>query len=389
MFVSEGPYGSEDLSLQSGSPCRNAGIDLPPPYNIDINGVIRQPGQFTIGAYQYEGGPDLTPPEVTGATLSDSVTLKIMFSELLDQTTAEDESNYSISNNIDIFNASLSGSEVTLQTSAHSPGSYLVTVVNVEDLAGNQIDQSNTAEYTLLPPDSLMMLPVEDVYGVIQEPEHTPLKTIDGLGALDGDPDSRWAAEPMPEELTFDLGAIRTVCKTKLSFYNWNNGRFYNYSISVSSDYTNWTTIISQTTSAFQEEWTIDEFLPVEARYVKVQFINNNQSDWAGLWEGEIWGIDLITLVDNRLPNEYSLYQNYPNPFNPSTTIRFSLPENQLVKLSVFNILGEFISELTNQEYEAGTYTIDFDGLTLTSGLYFFRIETQDFVETKKMILIK
>ena len=79
----------------------------------------------------------MTPPIVTGATLLDSVTLVVNFSEALDQTTAEDENNYSITNNINVFNASLSGSKVTLQTSPHSPGSYIVTVVNVEDLAGN------------------------------------------------------------------------------------------------------------------------------------------------------------------------------------------------------------------------------------------------------------
>jgi len=242
-----------------------------------------------------------------------------------------------------------------------------------------------------IPADSLIMFIVEDVQGVIQEPEHTPLKTIDGLGALSGDPDSRWAAEPMPEELIFDLGTNKIVCKTKLSFNNWNYGRVYTYTILISSDNNNWITIVSQATSALNEEWTIDEFPAVDARYVKVHFINNNQNDWAGLWEGEIWGIS-STAVDptnNGLPNEFSLHQNYPNPFNPSTTIRFSIPKDQPVKISIYNILGEHISELTNQEYDAGTYTIDFDGSALTSGIYFYSIETTEFIETKKMILMK
>jgi len=286
---------------------------------------------------------------------------------------------------------SLSGSsEVTLQTTAHSPGSYIVTVVNVEDLAGNPIAQSNTAEYSLIPPDSLIKFTIENVLGVIQEQGHTPIKTIDGLGALDGDPDSRWAAEPMPEELIFDLGSNRTVLKTKLSFYRWNYGRVYDYSLLISSDNNNWVTIVSQATSALQEEWTIDEFPAVEARYVKVLFINNSESGWAGLWEGEIWGI-IPTVVDPNKgpPDEFLLYQNYPNPFNPSTTIRFSIPKAQLVKISIYNVLGELFAELTNQEYDAGTYTIDFDGSALTSGIYFYSIETSEFIETKKMILMK
>ncbi|NNG27943.1 MAG: Ig-like domain-containing protein, partial [Ignavibacteriaceae bacterium] len=145
----------------------------------DLAGNIVSPSANSAD-YEWTVIQDVTPPEVTGATLLDSVTLKIMFSEMLDETTAEDENNYSLSNNINVFNASLSGSEVTLQTSTHSPGSYIVTVVNVEDLAGNPIAQSNTAEYSRIPPDSLIMFPIENVQGVIQEPGHTPLKTIDG-----------------------------------------------------------------------------------------------------------------------------------------------------------------------------------------------------------------
>ena len=289
--------------LRDNSPAKNAGEDaewyinyLNTTYNLNgrlkwesINGVPRG-STPTIGAYEYNIGPDLTPPRVTGVTLLDSVTLVVNFSEALDQATAENKNNYSITNNINVLNASLSGAKVTLQTSPHSPGSYVIMVVNVEDLSGNPIAQNNTAGYTLLPPDTLMKFPIANVEGIIIEPDHTPEKTIDGLGALSGDPDSRWAAEPMPEELTFDLGAIRTVCKTKLSFYNWNAGRVYNYSISTSTDHNSWTTIISQTTSVSNQEWTVDEFTAVSARYVRVHFIDNNQSTWAGLWEAEIWG---------------------------------------------------------------------------------------------------
>ena len=346
----------------------------------------------------------MTPPRVTGATLSDSVTLVVNFSEALDEATAENENNYSITNNINVLNASLSGSKVTLQTSVHSPGSYIVTVVNVEDIAGNPVDPAhNTAEYEyiVLPPDTLVMLPVQNVEGIIIEPDHTPEKTIDGLGALSGDPDSRWAAEPMPEELTFDLGSIRTVCKTKLSFYNWNAGRVYNYSISVSSDHNNWVTILPQATSASNEEWTIDEFPLVNARYVQVHFINNNQSDWAGLWEGEIWGTN-ATVIDpsnNNLPDGFALSQNYPNPFNPSTTINYSIPAVSFVTLKIYDVLGNEVATLVNEEKIKGNYEVKFSttgGVTsggniynLPSGIYFYRLQAGSFVETNKMILLK
>jgi hypothetical protein len=323
----------------------------------------------------------------------------VNFSEALDQATAENENNYSITNNINVLNASLSGSKVTLQTSPYSPGSYIVTVVNVEDLAGNPVDPAhNTAEYEyiVLPPDTLVMLPVQNVEGIIIEPDHTPEKTIDGLGALSGNPDSRWAAEPMPEELTFDLGTDRIVCKTKLSFYNWNAGRIYNYSISVSNDHNNWITIVPPTTSTSNQEWTIDEFPAVNVRYVRVHFINNNQSNWAGLWEGQIWGNN-PTLVDppnNNLPIEFLLSQNYPNPFNPSTTIRYSIPTSSLVTLKVYDVLGNMVSTLVNEEKPKGRYEVNFsttgeNAYNLPSGIYFYRLQAGSYVETKKMILLK
>ena len=407
--------GTLNGELQSGSPAINKGEDiewllnyLNTTYGLngrlqwkDINGNPRD-NTPTIGAYEYDAGPDLIPPRVTGATMSDSVTLVVNFSEALDKATAENQNNYSITNKINVLNASLSGSKVTLKTSPHSPGSYLVTVVNVKDIAGNPISSlSNTASYIVSPPENLTMFKVQNVEGVITEPEHTPLKTIDGLGALSGNPDSRWAAEPMPEDLTFDLGAIRTVCKTRLSFYNWDAGRVYDYSVSISSDRNKWITVVPQTTSALNEEWTVEEFPPVNARYVQVHFINNNQSAWAGLWEGEIWGNN-TTVVDpssNNLPIGFALGQNYPNPFNPSTTINYSIPSSSFVTLMLYDVLGNEVATLVNEEKPQGSYEIKFSTgsgsssgreiYNLPSGIYFYRLQAGSFVETRKMVLLK
>jgi hypothetical protein len=79
----------------------------------------------------------------------------------------------------------------------------------------------------------------------------------------------------------------------------------------------------------------------------------------------------------------------YPNPFNPSTIIRFSLIQKQQVKLSVFDILGKEIEILLRGEEEAGVHEVNFDAMNLSSGLYFYRIETPNFNETKKLILLK
>ena len=101
---------------------------------------------------------------------------------------------------------------------------------------------------------------------------------------------------------------------------------------------------------------------------------------------GEIVSVDEINI---KIPDQYELFQNYPNPFNPSTKITFTLAEASLVKLTVFNILGEEVKTLVNENREAGIHTIDFNASGFSSGVYFYKLESGGFVETKKMILMK
>ncbi len=90
------------------------------------------------------------------------------------------------------------------------------------------------------------------------------------------------------------------------------------------------------------------------------------------------------------LPTTYNLAQNYPNPFNPSTTIEFSLPENvNNVNLTIYNILGEKITELVNTSLEAGRYSYKWDAKNAATGLYIYELRTEKFVSIKKMLLLK
>ncbi len=88
-------------------------------------------------------------------------------------------------------------------------------------------------------------------------------------------------------------------------------------------------------------------------------------------------------------PVSYSLDQNYPNPFNPTTTIRFSIPETGLVNLSIYTLLGERVGEVVNGEMNAGTFEYTFDASKLSSGVYFYTIKVNDYVASKKMLLMK
>jgi hypothetical protein len=96
-----------------------------------------------------------------------------------------------------------------------------------------------------------------------------------------------------------------------------------------------------------------------------------------------------INQISSVIPEQFNLYNNYPNPFNPSTVIRFDISKSQFVKLSVFNMLGEEVSNLVNENLTPGSYSVDFNASYLSSGMYFYRIETPGFVQTKRMVLVK
>lgn len=89
------------------------------------------------------------------------------------------------------------------------------------------------------------------------------------------------------------------------------------------------------------------------------------------------------------LPTQYSLEQNYPNPFNPSTTIRFNIPEAGNVRISIYNVLGQEVATVVNQKLEAGSYNYNFDASKLASGVYVYQLKTENFVTSKKMMLLK
>jgi len=107
------------------------------------------------------------------------------------------------------------------------------------------------------------------------------------------------------------------------------------------------------------------------------------------------WGLrfnNSTTSIENistTTPAEFSLGQNYPNPFNPTTTIRIQVPKDNDVMIKVYDILGKEVATLLNQNMKSGTYEITFDGKSLSSGTYFYKMTSGDFTDIKKMVLIK
>jgi hypothetical protein len=99
--------------------------------------------------------------------------------------------------------------------------------------------------------------------------------------------------------------------------------------------------------------------------------------------------VSVDEIYSDNIPQEYLLSQNYPNPFNPSTTIEFAVPEKSLVSLKIFDPLGNEVVTLVDEEVAAGNYKVGFNAANLSSGVYFYTIKTQNYIQTKKMILMK
>jgi Secretion system C-terminal sorting domain len=97
----------------------------------------------------------------------------------------------------------------------------------------------------------------------------------------------------------------------------------------------------------------------------------------------------LVGVSEGNIPARFSLDQNYPNPFNPSTTIRYAVPTAAKVSLKVYNVLGQEVLALVNAQQSAGSYNVTFDASRFSSGVYFYRIMSGSFVQTKKMLLLK
>lgn len=109
---------------------------------------------------------------------------------------------------------------------------------------------------------------------------------------------------------------------------------------------------------------------------------------------GSIFVVTSAHDIGHKLPLSYTLYQNYPNPFNPSTTFRYEIPRRSKVQICIYNVLGQKVATVLDEEKEAGYYTIVWngrkeDGSQLCSGVYFYRIQTEQFVQTKKFVLLR
>ncbi|MCH7772450.1 MAG: T9SS type A sorting domain-containing protein [Bacteroidetes bacterium] len=343
-------------------------------YTVTVNNVTDLAGNTIdpqANSAQYFFEVDTTPPQLFSAFAIVPTQVTLFFSEALDPQSAQNVSNYNINNGISIIDAVLNSNntDVTLTTSAHDTNqTYTATVSNVTDLSGNVISpNNNSADYQLI----ILSGPVFpiDLFGT---PESE--KTVTFNLSLPGN---------MPDLLTYHMIAFDADHGGNdppegHAFIN-GNGPLELFPGATQANGDGQTNTFAFT---LPSSWWVNGVN--ELRFVRL-YSTGYRIDSAFI------SLDGSTDVkgEDNIPNDFTLDQNYPNPFNPTTNISFSLPVDSKVRLSVYNLLGEKIAELVNDEFSAGTHTFSFNADGLTSGIYFYRLEAGTFLATRKMILLR
>ncbi len=209
----------------------------------------------------------------------------------------------------------------------------------------------------------------------------------------------------LDENIGWAIGDSGTILKTL------NGGdpipvEFTSFTATPQNDFVelNWTTATETNNHGFEVQRSI-----IYSEFVTLGFVEGNgtttkehhysykDKDVSGFLHYRLKQIDYdgsstysnVVEVEWRAFNSYVLEQNYPNPFNPTTTISFNVAEKTNVKIAILNVIGEEVAVVLNEEKNAGYYQVDFNALNLPSGVYFYQLKSDSFIDTRKMILLK
>ena len=211
---------------------------------------------------------------------------------------------------------------------------------------------------------------------------------VDGLGVGGGDNRGSFLTYSLqqPESL------VSLIVKQPFDSHN-PSIRVRGYTISVSQDSIQWTVIISQAQNVSPQ---IDTTFPsvAVAKYLRLTVTDvDTGATQTVISECEVYAranhpTGAVTSFASG-PLSFGLEQNYPNPFNPATTFRFSLPRDGQVRLGIYNILGEFLGFIVDDRCAAGEHVVPWNASHLSSGLYYYRMESDNYIKTMKMLLVK
>ena len=205
---------------------------------------------------------------------------------------------------------------------------------------------------------------------------------------------AKWGSVPVAPVLISPPNASTQVSLTPTLDWEGVQNAF-DYSVQV-SDEPNFNTTVVDVTGLSSTEYQVPEgMLDLNTVYFWRTNASNGMGTgpWSVKWFFTTTPVN-VSLTGSEIPGEFKLYANYPNPFNPATKIKFDIPEKSFVKLTVYDALGREINTLVNNELSPGSYVADWpaptgNGAGYTSGVYFYRLEAGNYVETKKMLMIK
>jgi len=190
------------------------------------------------------------------------------------------------------------------------------------------------------------------------------------------------ADAPLPVELqTFTANFVQSQKKVILNWQTATEVNSYAFEVQRKGlDWINIGTVLAHGNSNSPKEYSFtDSQVPTGVTYYRLKMIDNDGS----------YKFSPTVAIKSLRPIHLQVNQNYPTPFNPKTIISYSLPKNSFVTLKVYDILGKEVAVLVNGEQLAGNYSVDFDGNSLTSGTYVYRLNAGGQIATKKMILMK
>jgi beta-glucosidase len=210
---------------------------------------------------------------------------------------------------------------------------------------------------------------------------------LEGSKAVDGNYGTRWSSMfSDPQWLLIDLGSVQSFNQIRLY---WETAYGKEYKIQISVNGTSWTDIIHKTNSV----GGIEKYdIQTSTRYIRMYGIKR-ATEWGySLYEVEVFNLPAVDLkgeTNDNLPQDFMLENNYPNPFNPTTKVCWQSPVGSRQTLKVFDVLGNEIATLVDEEKQAGYHSVEFNASNLPSGVYFYRLIAVDFSDTKKMSLVK
>ncbi len=272
---------------------------------------------------------------------------------------------------------------------AGKPGTYTIEAYVDDKKAISEMIETNNQKSRILKvyPAPAVNLALKKAVSVssIQE------TGLEGNKAVDGSYGTRWSSQfTDPQWITIDFGTPIQFNEVRL---NWETayGKEYLVQTSNTNDNSDWRTIFTQTNGAGGFEKLSN--LSGHARYLRILGTKRGTQWGYSLFEIEVFDNTTSDVNDteNNLPFNFSLSNNYPNPFNPSTIISYQLPISGHVSLKVYDMLGREVATLVDEFQNAGTYNSQFSILNsqLSSGIYFYTIRAGNFVQTKKMMLLK